>query len=494
MANKISKIGIIQTAPLAGDFSNNLRHIVQGYRECLDHGAELVIAPAAALCGLEPGNLVNRPSFLQQTKAALDTLSRELGDAPLILGAYTRTVSDDEYYVGMLGEGDDDDWWLNDDHSVFLTPYLLEKDSVTELENATTVNIRGTEIFTDTGDEELLPDEPHDIMVRIPCTPWYAGAAKDDEETRNWEAEMSNSVVICCRPTGTGSINVYGGGSAVYTPEHKTILRLPFFENAARVVNLQRPLQAPALPDAVELLSSALERGIRDNVRNNGFTGVCLPLDYTSSALLATLCIEALGAENVCGISFDKENKLAEKLGIANYTPAFDALAAAGNETLGGNENTQLQERLRTAVAMTHAESRGLMLCSPLSRRELMLGEFCMYGRSGGHLAPLGNLYDVDLFMLSERMQEKYDGIFGSLTAPENGIVNRIIHELADRNTPPSTLLSEENNYMFKENDVRLIQRKLLASALKRTQLPIIIHVDPPNERLFFPVTHRLND
>ena len=50
----MKKIGIIQTDTLPGDFPNNLRAIVQGYRECLDHGAELVLAPAYALCGLNP--------------------------------------------------------------------------------------------------------------------------------------------------------------------------------------------------------------------------------------------------------------------------------------------------------------------------------------------------------------------------------------------------------------------------------------------------------
>ena len=72
MTRAIKKIGLIQTSPLPGDFSNNLRAIVQGYRECLNHGAELVIAPAAALCGLEPGALSIRRSFISQTRAALE--------------------------------------------------------------------------------------------------------------------------------------------------------------------------------------------------------------------------------------------------------------------------------------------------------------------------------------------------------------------------------------------------------------------------------------
>ena len=41
---------------------------------------------------------------------------------------------------------------------------------------------------------------------------------------------------------------------------------------------------------------------------------------------------------------------------------------------------------------------------------------------------------------------------------------------------------------------MRLIQRKLMASALKRTQLPIVLHVDAPVEQLSFPLTNRLND
>lgn len=494
MNTNISKIGLIQTAPLPGDFSNNLRAIVQGYRECLDHGAEIVIAPAASLCGLEPRDLVTRSSFISQTRAALETLASELGEAPLLLAAYTLTISDDELYVGIVGEDDESDPWMDKNRTVILTPYLLEKDSVTELENNSTVSIRGAQFYTDTSDEELLPNDAFDFLVRLPVTPWYAGSAQDDEETRKWEASMAGAHVICCRAVGSVGGNIYGGGSAIYSAEGKTLMRLPFFESTARVIDITRGAHALNLPEAEELLTLALERGIRDNVRNNCFSGVCIPLDHPHSALLGVLCVEALGATNVCGISFDEENTLAEKLGINCYTPRLDSLTEAATALLNGEESAALKERLRTAVAISHAESRGMMLCSPLGRREIMLGEFNLYGLSGGHLAPLGNLYDVDIYLLSERFREQYSNLFGSLTAPQTGTTNRIIHELADLNTPPSALLREEMSYLFKENDVRLIQRKLVASAIKRSQLPIILHMDPPLEQLHFPLSHRLND
>lgn len=494
MIKKIKKIGLIQNAPLPGDFPNNLRAIVQGYRECLDHGADIVIAPAAALCGIEPCALANRTSFINQTKDALENLSRELGSAPLILAAYTRLISDDELYIGMVGEEDDVDPWMEKERSVQLVPYLLEKDSVTELENSGSVNILNTSIYTDTSDDELLPDADYDIMVRMPCTPWYASAAQDDEETRRWEASMAGCTMVCCRAVGANGSNIYGGGSGIYSSDGDTLLRLPFFETAAKVIDITKAAPARHLPQPEELMAQALERGIRDNVRNNGFIGICIPLDSPNSALLGALCVEALGAGNVCGISFEADNKLAEKLGITSFNPDIKALLDSATQVLGDDVAPALTERLKTMLAITHAESRGMMLGSPLGRRQIMLGDFCTYGQSGGHLAPLGNLYDVDIYLLSEYFKEKYDELFGSLTAPEQGTTNRIIHELTDRNTAASQLLDEDKNYLFKENDVRFIQRKLVASALKRTQLPVILHVDAPDERNIFPLTHRLND
>lgn len=493
MTPTITKIGLIQTAPLPGDFPNNLRAIVQGYRECLDHGAQIVIAPGAALCGLEPGNLATRRSFIEQTKAALEALSKELGSAPLLLAAYTLTVGDDELYIGIAGE-DDNDPWMTNDRSILLTPYLLENDCVTELENCSTFDIDGTHFYVDTNDEELLPDVIADYMVRLPGTAWYASAAEDEHETRRWEASMGGSSVICCRPTGCIGGNIYGGGSAIYNNEGKVILRLPFFETAAKVADTQRYTEALHLPESAELMRSALERGIRDFVRNNCFSGVCLPLDHPYSALLGALCVDALGAANVCGISFESNKQLADTLGISCYMPKLNNLLENAGSIVEHEEQTVFEERMRTVLALTHAESRGLMLCCPLGRREIMLGEFRMYGKSGGHLAPLGSLYDIDIFMLSELYATRYPDIFGAMTNPPHGVTNRIIHEMADMNMPPSTLLNEERNYLFKENDVRLIQRKLTASAIKRTQLPVILQVAAPAQQLHFPLSHRMND
>lgn len=495
MSTRITRIGIIQTAPLPGDFPNNLRAIVNAYRECLEHDADIVIAPAAAVCGLEPGNLALRSSFLEQTQDCLHTLSRELGSAPLLLAAYTRSINDEDLYAGIVAEGEEDDEpWLEKETSVLLTPYLLEHDCVTELAPNESFSIGGQSFYIDLSDAELLPDEDCDFVVRLPLTPWHTTADRDDAEQRSWEAGMSRATVICSRAVGTAGGNIYGGGSGVYSAGGRTLLRLPFFETGAAVVNPENPKPVLALPEPAELLCSAIERGIRDTVRNNCFNGVCIPLDHPNSALLGALCVQALGAARVCGISFTGDTGLADKLGITAFNAQADNLQAAAAGVLGEEQQAPLLERLRTAVSLTYAESRGMLLCSPLSRREIMLGEFSTYGLAGGHLAPLGNLYHIDLFLAAERLREQHPDLFGALSAPADGMADRIIHELHDRNTPAGELLNPDTNYLFKENEVRHIQRRLVASAMKRTQLPIILQAAPACEQMHFPLAHRLND
>lgn len=484
MATNIRRIGIIQNAPLPGDFPNNLRALVQGYRDCIDHGAELVIAPADALCGLDPQDLAERPSFEEQTQRALDALSSELGHAPLILGGYRRFIADDELWDGMLGEDCEDDTAAAERRRAALVPYLLEQDTVTELEDSVVTEIDGARVFVRLGERELLPEgEDFDLMVHMALQPWHATAAADLFDTLRWEATTNGVPVVLCAPVGTAGGDIYGGGSFIVSAEGKPLLRLPFFAPAAKVADLEKGRPCAALPEPRDLLCRALERGIADSVRNHGFTGACVPLDHPNGTLLAALCAGALGSSHVCGLSFAKDTPAAKELGISVRrldAPADDKMPEA------------TRARLRAAIATAAAEELGYMLICPLARQDIMMGNFTLYAETCGGLAPLGNLYEMDLHMLKAFIQEEHAGLFGALTEPHHPETDRIIHELVDRNIPASELI--HNTPLFEENEVRRVQRRIIASALKRTQLPTILHVDSPAEQIHVPTTHRLND
>lgn len=495
MSVTINKIGLIQNAPLPGDFPANLRAIVQGYRDCIDHGAELVIAPAAALCGAEPRSLMNRRSFISQMKAAMDALSHELGTAPLLLGGYAALIDEDEMWDGQLADNDYFDESMDPEPNVLLVPFLIERDMVTELEDGEVADIDGTQVYVTIGDDELLPEgSDFDIMVHLSLTPWYSGSVAKAEEARRWEATNNGAAVVCCRAVGTAGQKIFGGGSCVLAADGSVRLRLPFFETAAKTATLRSKMVAPALPEEEALLQQALERGIRDTVRNNGYSGVLVPQDFANSTLLTALAASALGSGNVCAITFEGNEATAKALhtDCLSYDAA-DLCTAAADTLKQGTASPALAARLKATLMMTLAEERGLMLLSPLDRHSIMTGGFTLYGDSCGFLAPLANLYEMDVYLLSKRFAEQHAGLFGTLAEPAHPEQDRIIHELADRNVSAGELL-RRHELLFRENDVRLLQRRIIASELKRTQLPIVLHVDAPEEQLRFPVSHRLND
>lgn len=493
--NNHIKIGIIQNEPITADLSRNLRQIVQGYRECLDHGANLIIAPSHALCGAGLQDLADRTSFLQQTESALEVLAQELGSTPLILAAYAPMPG-----FLMPGNTDGDDiadepeWWYDNPTNGILVPYILEHDTVTELENADIVDINGLQVYVDVNEEEVVIDDMEpDIIVHLPSTSWHAKAAEGDEERHSWEANVNGVPVVTVHPVATADGSLYGGGSAIYCPGGRTLARLPFFEAAARVINLSAKPTAKALPMDEEVISLALERGIRDSVYQNGYIGVCIPMDEPHSNLLATLCAEALGASNVHGISFKGNTTGAEVLKIKIKTLNEINLSADLLNELGGTVSDILSSRISNTILTTYADRFGLMPLCAITRHDLMMNNFVLFGNAGGYLAPLGNLYEIDAYLLSKYFSEKYDGLFGTLKTPERPEQDRIIHELADNNISAGALL-HDHVCPFSEDDVRMVQRRIIASAQKRTQVPMVLHIDSEKERKNLPAHHRLND
>lgn len=489
-----TKIGLIQNSPLPGDFSVNLRAIVQGYRECLDHGAEIVIAPAEALCGIAPRDLSARASFLHQMRAAFDALSHELGSAPLLTCGYASPINEEDLWDGLLGEEEEDP--ERPDVTVDLVPFLIEKDTVTELDDGEINFIDEHTVFIAVGEEVMLPDtEPADLMVHFATSPWHTNSAAGDEEEHSWEAHTNGAPVATVRAYGVAGSSLYGGGSSLCNRTGKCVMRLPFFRSAAMVADMRhpKPVLAPPAPEA--LMRDAIEMGIRDTVRHHGYGGVCVPMDHANSTLLAALAVSALGSSNVCGITFTGNTAAAKALGIDCREWQDSALTAAATETAGVNEDAAapLTARLRAALMQSFAESRGLLLLSPVDRHAALMGDFVLFGDSCGALAPLGNLYQVDLFLLCRSFSEEHADLFGSLTEPADATQDRILHELEDLNIGASDLIAKQG-ILFKENDVRYLQRRLISSALRRRLLPPALRVDPLSERLTIPSNHRLND
>ncbi len=488
------KIGIIQNSPLTADFSANLRTIVQAYRDCIDRGAELVIAPAYALTGAEVLDLSQRASFQQQNQLALETLAKEIAHAPLILASYgTAIPTDDEENLFNILEAQD----CVIDAPHILCPVLLEDGTVTQLEEGYPCEIAGLNVYVEVGDEDSASDcDDLDLFVRLSTGPWYANASEDIEESRRWEAQINNCPVIDIHSTGYAEGKVFAGGSCFYDQLGTPVQRLPFFETAQAVLSLDATGRARALPEQEILLRDALICSIREYTRNMGYIGVCINLDLANSSLLALLSTEALGAQKVQGYSFEQGSFESEKsLGIkvtqlAN--PISEAFKASIPQ-LQQDSLPSLEARMKSALLSSIAEQEGLVLLSPLDRHQLLMGKFTLDGESCGKLLPFGGLYEMDLHLLSKYLSDERPNYFGAIAEPSSPHIDKILHRMQDNNCSAHYIIHESEGEL-QENDVRLVQRRILTSAERRAQLPPVLAIESKEERYQFPICHRLND
>jgi NAD+ synthase (glutamine-hydrolysing) len=170
----------------------------------------------------------------------------------------------------------------------------------------------------------------------------------------------------------------------------------------------------------------ALELGLRDYVGKNGFDHVVVAISGgIDSALTAALCVEALGAERVHGVSMPSRyssegtrsdaQRLAESLGIdfrelpiepvveaftTALAPSFEGLAADLTE-----EN--LQARVRGTLLMALSNKFGWLVIATGNKSELSVGYSTLYGDLAGGFALIKDVYKTDVFRLSRWLNER---------------------------------------------------------------------------------------
>nr|WP_202432059.1 NAD+ synthase [Streptomyces sp. SID7804] len=164
-----------------------------------------------------------------------------------------------------------------------------------------------------------------------------------------------------------------------------------------------------------EEVYSALVVGLRAYVAKNGFRSVLIGLSGgIDSALVASIACDAVGAENVYGVSMpskyssehskDDAAELARRTGLNFRTvpiePMFDAYMGALGLTGLAEEN--LQSRLRGTLLMAISNQEGHIVLAPGNKSELAVGYSTLYGDSVGAYGPIKDVYKTSVFRLAE--------------------------------------------------------------------------------------------
>src|SRR5207248_1425854 len=157
----------------------------------------------------------------------------------------------------------------------------------------------------------------------------------------------------------------------------------------------------------------------------NGFGDVVVGLSGgIDSALTVALCVEALGAQRVHGVSMPSRyssegtrtdaRRLAESLGIdfreLAIEPMVEAYTGALHEAFAGRESDlteeNLQARIRGTLLMALSNKFGWLVIATGNKSELSVGYSTLYGDLAGGFALIKDVYKPDVFRLARWLNE----------------------------------------------------------------------------------------
>jgi NAD+ synthase (glutamine-hydrolysing) len=240
------------------------------------------------------------------------------------------------------------------------------------------------------------------------------------------------------RPAGRQTVDADDG--TTMTIERIELAPLPAPEPESA---LAAPMLWPRLSDLAEIYG-ALELGVRDYVRKNGFRSVILALSGgIDSALTATIAADAIGADRVHVVlmpspyssshSVSDAEDLVERQGvrarIVPIKPMMDSFAASID--LHGLAAENLQARIRGMVLMGLSNEEGHLVLTTGNKSELATGYSTLYGDSAGGFGPIKDVPKTMVWDLA-RWRNHQAAEHGEMPPiPENSI-----------NKPPSAELS----------------------------------------------------
>ena len=436
------KIALAQINPTVGDLTGNEARILAAYRRGVEAGVEIVVFPELAITGYPPRDLLHKSRFIPDNLAVLERLAAATGETGLLVGYVGRNDRqpgrEATNSVALLQHGK----ILATRAKMLLPTYdVFDEDRYFEpaQENAP-VDFNGRKIgltiCEDVWNDEAFWDERRylrnparelveagaEILFNVSASPWHLGKDRLRVEMLSSLVAQIRRPFVYCNAIGGNDELLFDGASLAFDAAGRLITQGAMFREDFLL--LDTDTAAPVAPTSLadeEALYRALVLGVRDYFQKCGFQSAVLGLSGgIDSALTAVIAVEALGAENVRGVSLpsqyssqgslDDARILAENLGIrydiVPIQPVFEPVKGqlAGIFT-GRNEDTteeNIQARLRGVILMAMSNKFGSLLLTTGNKSELAVGYCTLYGDMCGGLAVISDVPKTMVYRLSE--------------------------------------------------------------------------------------------
>ncbi|MET0334916.1 MAG: NAD+ synthase [Rhizobacter sp.] len=449
------KLTVAQLNYTVGDIEGNARKMIAAAQQAALVGSELVVFSELSLTGYYPGDLLEETQFMARVEAglvALQQASRQLQGLYWVVGAPVPRTGPGKRLQNalvVLKAGEVvvryakqllPTYNIFDEHRHFEPgPDVARVLRIGQIQVGLLICEDG---WNDEGlDYAVNPftrmaDAAPDLVVSINASPSNIGKREQRHQVFGDASKRHRFPILYVNQIGGQDQIVFDGASFAVEPERGVTYEAHRFVEDVATLRFDNgsftaadgsalpPVDPQGLP-TLEFYRAQIVLGLRDYARRCGFTQAVIGSSGgIDSALTIALAVEALGAENVVGItmpsvyssagSVDDSVTLCRNLGITLHThPIAEAVAVYARQfqesfgkPLQGLPLENLQARIRGTILMEYSNAFGHLLLTTGNKSELSVGYCTLYGDTNGGLGLLGDLYKTEVFALSRHVNE----------------------------------------------------------------------------------------
>ena len=435
------KIALAQFNPTVGDFAGNAARILSLAAQAQERGAGLAVFTELCLCGYPPQDLLERPAFIERNHKELKKLAAKI-PLPAVIGYAGRVKNGTGKSIGNKAALICDGRAVFEQSKMLLPTYDVFDESryFQPADRQYVFGLHGEQlgitICEDVWNDEnfwaqqLYERDPVNEIVRQGTTVLLnISASPYTLDKRALRFEMLRSIalnhklpVVYVNQFGGNDSLIFDGASIALTADGKVAAQAKAFEEDLVLFDTATGKgEIHEQPhEEIAYAYRALVTGTRDYVRKCGFTKVLVGLSGgIDSAVVASIAVDALGGENVLGVSmpgpFSSQGSkgdaqaLAKNLGIQFHTlPITDvfeaykgALAPAFGDRPMDVTEENLQARIRGNYLMALSNKFGSMVLSTGNKSENAVGYCTLYGDMAGGLAVISDVPKLMVYELA---------------------------------------------------------------------------------------------
>jgi len=451
------RAGIAQINSTVGDLEGNTIKILDSIDRARRIGVDLLTFPELAISGYFPGDLVYRPEFIDKELRSLDDIINHSDHITLVVGFVDIDKGDKSLYNAAAIIYDKE--LVDVYHKVRLSRFgrFDENNYFKKGEKSFIYQISGVPVGISIG-SDLLEEPPliycgAKVIVNISSLPYLIGETDIRNKMLITRAVDNMAVIINNNMVGGQDELVFDGHSRIIDEDGRIIAKGRQFDEDFIVADIDiekisKKGLKEEIKDNIKMVSNlsiqnkprieqeyreiedlspigeiynALVLGTRDYIVKNGFKKVVLGLSGgIDSSLVATIAVDAVGKDNVIGVtmpsvytplqSLNDAKIIANNLGIDLLEIPIDKIYAQYLDQMNPYfENLEkdkteenIQARIRGNLLMALSNKFGWLVLTTGNKSEIATGYATLYGDTAGGFSVIGDIYKSMVYELAE--------------------------------------------------------------------------------------------